>query len=100
MKRSSLRDHPDSIANISALGLVLQSAGRRDEAEPLLREAADRSRALWGDQHLEYATQLNNLGMLLHDMARSDEALDLLTRARDIRRAALPRSTWPLHRAR
>ena len=34
------RDHPDTVANASALGLVLQAGGRNAEAEPLLRDAA------------------------------------------------------------
>ena len=93
------RDHPDTVASICALGLALQSGGRREDAEPLLREAADRAGALWGDEHVEHATHLNNLGMLLHDMARSDEAIELLTRAMTIRRRALARGTWRWRRA-
>ncbi len=83
------RDHPDSIASTSDLGLLLQVQLRRDEAESLLRDAAERSRALWGEKHLQYAVAENNLAMLLHDMNRDDEAVELLTRSLDIRRAVL-----------
>jgi tetratricopeptide (TPR) repeat protein len=83
------RDHPDTIASMSAIALLLQSARRLDEAEAMLREATDRSRTVWGDDHPEYATHLNNLGMLLHEMGRGAEAVELLTRATTIRRGAL-----------
>ena len=82
-------EHPDTIATMSGLGLLLQAVGRPQEAAPLLREAADRARAVWGESNLEYATHLNNLAMLLHKMGNSDEAIALLTSATSIRRQIL-----------
>jgi tetratricopeptide (TPR) repeat protein len=83
------RDHPDTIASCSALGLILQAGGRNAEAEPLLREVSERACSLWGETHLEYAAHLNNLAMLLHEMGRDTEAIELMTKATNIRRHAL-----------
>jgi tetratricopeptide (TPR) repeat protein len=83
------REHPDTIASLSALALVMQAGGRNDEAEPLLREACERASKLWGETNVEYAGHLNNLAMLLHEMGRDAEAIDLMTKATEIRRRAL-----------
>ncbi|MBI2823263.1 MAG: tetratricopeptide repeat protein [Planctomycetia bacterium] len=82
-------DHPDTIASTNALGLFLQTIGRRAEAEAPLRDAAAAAKAVWGDQHAEYALHLNNLGMLYYDMGDHARAGEFLRQALDIRRAAL-----------
>jgi serine/threonine-protein kinase len=44
------------------------------EAEPLMREALERNRAIFGNVHPEVTASLNNLALLLGDTARHAEA--------------------------
>ncbi|HEY2839522.1 MAG TPA: tetratricopeptide repeat protein [Pirellulales bacterium] len=84
------REHPDTIASISRLGLILQMEKKYTEAEPLLAEAAQRSGVLWGETHIEYARQLNNLGMLEYDRMNLPLAIETLNKALEIRQKNLP----------
>ena len=89
------RDHPDTIASISRLGLILQIEKKHVESEPLLTEAAERAGRVWGETHVEYARHLNNLGMLQYDRGDLPPAIETLQRALTIRRQSLS-ATDPL----
>jgi tetratricopeptide (TPR) repeat protein len=84
------RDHPDTVASISRLGLTLQMQKKYAEAESLLQEAVTRASALWGETHVEYARHLNNLGMLEYDRAELTPAIESLSKALLIRQKFLP----------
>jgi len=44
-------DHPDTLASVYNMGLLLQGLGQLGEAEALLREAADTCRRVLGPEH-------------------------------------------------
>jgi serine/threonine-protein kinase len=65
------------------LGLVRRAA-------ELHRQALERRRELWGDEHLETARSRDRLGDTLRQLSRFAEAEAELRRALEIRRAQLP----------
>ena len=69
---------------LNSKALLLQSAGKYDEAEPLYRQAMEIDAKTIGTEHPEYATHLNNLAGLLRDMGRHDEAEPLFRQALEI----------------
>ncbi|MCW5776974.1 MAG: tetratricopeptide repeat protein, partial [Phycisphaeraceae bacterium] len=70
-------DHPDTLASINGLGLLLHSRGHLAEAAPLYREAlAGRERALGAD-HPDTLSTRTSLGVLLWMMGRHDEGVRL-----------------------
>jgi tetratricopeptide (TPR) repeat protein len=64
----------NSLAN---LGSLLRDAGRLAEAEPLLAQALDIRRALYGDGRHETLVSLNKLALLRRAQGRSEEARQL-----------------------
>ena len=70
-----------SVTSINSRGMLLQKQGKLDEAEPLLREALEISRATLGDRHPDTVTSIINLGSLLQDQGKPDEAAPLLREA-------------------
>jgi eukaryotic-like serine/threonine-protein kinase len=73
-RRSRGEEHPDTLAALANMGMILQSQGRFDEAEPYIRQALDtRSRAL-GLDHPETLQSMNDMGVLLHMQGRPEDA--------------------------
>jgi|GEM_PF-4165998 len=83
-------DHPDKIASISRLGLILQMEQKHADAEPLLADAVAQSARVWGETHAEQSRHLNNLGMLEYDRANLSLAIKTLNQALTIRQQVLP----------
>ncbi|KAL1503881.1 hypothetical protein AB1Y20_012344 [Prymnesium parvum] len=71
------------------LGLMLLEQGKLEEAEPLLREAAEARRAALGDRHEETLSSINNLAGLLLEQGRREEAEGLYREALQARRETL-----------
>lgn len=67
--------------SLGAIAMGLNSLRRRDEAEPVFRDAIERMRAVHPDGHLEIAWLLNNLAWGLHAMGRLDEAAPVYEQA-------------------
>jgi serine/threonine-protein kinase len=59
---------------LTDVALSLNSLRRREEAEPVFREALARQRQAHGGDHADIAWTLNNLAWGLHAMGRLDEA--------------------------
>lgn len=72
---------PEHFHSANALGVALMSAGRYDEAEPLLRKAADGALAHFGEAHVKSAHYLKNLATLHGFMGRTADAAGSLRRA-------------------
>ena len=85
----SLNLAPEHKACAGALGNVLRSQGRLDEARPLLEEALQGCRATLGDRHPHTLISLNNMGALLKEMGKLDEARPLLEEAAHLGKAAM-----------
>ncbi|MEU4544725.1 FxSxx-COOH system tetratricopeptide repeat protein [Nonomuraea dietziae] len=66
--------HPDVAHSLSGLGLVLQDAGRREEAIKLQEQALSLLVAVYGEEHPEVAHTLDKLGYALRLVGRYDEA--------------------------
>lgn len=80
------RQHPDSkpsrIAQVqSSLGQVLHARGRALEARPLLEQALESRRRLFGDPHPMVAASETNLADLLLDLGQLEAAEVLLASA-------------------
>ena len=72
--------HPNTLASRNNLALAYRSAGRLDEAIPLLeRTLADYERVL-GETHPNTLTSRNNLALAYQDAGRLDEAIPLYER--------------------
>ncbi|MCC6661533.1 MAG: serine/threonine protein kinase [Phycisphaerales bacterium] len=67
-------EHPDTLASLNFMGLLLQYQGRLDEAEPYQREAMDTARRVLGKDAPFTLTCVNNMGGLLMDEGRLTEA--------------------------
>ncbi|HTO73819.1 MAG TPA: serine/threonine-protein kinase, partial [Gemmatimonadales bacterium] len=74
------------IEMMRVIGEVYQGLGLNDEAEPLLREALERSRARGPGLSADAATSALAYGVLLQDMGRFVPAESLLSRALEDRR--------------
>ena len=60
--------HPDTLASINSLGMLLQDKGDLLAAmELLLREVLEEQREMLGPRHPDTLASINSLGMLLHD---------------------------------
>lgn len=67
-------EHPDTLASINSMGVLLHDQGRLAEAETYYREALDKSRRLLGEEHPGTISSINNLGTLLKAQGRLEEA--------------------------
>lgn len=69
--------HPYTLAAINNLAHLLESMGRAQEAEKLMRDLVEKSRAAFGPEHPEYVKQLNNVAVLTSRAGRYKEAIPL-----------------------
>ncbi|KAH8683388.1 hypothetical protein BGZ60DRAFT_524713 [Tricladium varicosporioides] len=73
--------HPDTLASVSNLALVLQHQGKYDEAEKLNRRVLERREKELGEQHPDTLASVSNLASVLQDQGKYDEAEKLNRRA-------------------
>ncbi|HWN44275.1 MAG TPA: tetratricopeptide repeat protein, partial [Thermoanaerobaculia bacterium] len=71
----------------TSLGCLLLGKSLYADAEPLLREALELDRRLFGEKHFELANSLKNLAFLLRSTGRFDEAEPLTRVSLEIDRA-------------
>jgi serine/threonine protein kinase/Tfp pilus assembly protein PilF len=67
-------DHPDTLASINTMGVLLQAQGKSSEAEPYFREALEGYRRGLGDDHPDTLASINNMGALLRAQGKLTEA--------------------------
>jgi tetratricopeptide (TPR) repeat protein len=83
--------HPvtTTATSLNNLAGLYRSQGRYGEAEPLLVEALEISKAELGNRHPSTATSLNNLALLYESQGRYGEAEPLYVEALEIKKAEL-----------
>lgn len=64
---------------LGVVGETYYDLGLFDRAEPLVRQALEKKRAIYGEESAEAAGQLERLGVLLWDQGRYDEAEAVLS---------------------
>ena len=67
-------EHPDTLASIKSVGMILQALGRYSEAEPYYREALDTSRRVMGNDDPVTLCSINDVGFLFAVQLRGNEA--------------------------
>merc|ERR1712151_504840 len=70
-------------------GRLLQSQGKADKAEPMIRKVVAGSRRSLGDAHPITLTSKNTLGMLLQSQGKLKESESLLRDSLELRRRTL-----------
>jgi tetratricopeptide (TPR) repeat protein len=85
----ALGDRAGEATALNRLGNLFRLIGRYNKAEPLLVQALDLRRNLFGEAHLDVATSLNNLALLYDSQGRYAEAEPLYVRALSIREQQL-----------
>ena len=73
-RRTLGEEHPDTLASINRLGVLLQLQGRLAEAEVYLREALEKRRRTLGEEHPDTLTSISDMGILLRVQGRLAEA--------------------------
>ena len=71
-------EHAYTLGSIVNLGHVLQAQGKLSEAEPVLREALERSRRVLGEEHVTTLASVYSLGSLFVAQGNHAEAARLL----------------------
>ncbi len=87
------RDHPDTYAQLGALGALAQRAGRDEEGGMMLEQAWEGLRRVVGGRDLRLAVVAGNLGLHYARRGRYQEAEHCLRVALKIRQAVTPRHT-------
>ena len=67
-------EHPDTLASVNNLGLVLESQGRYEEAETMHRRALEAREKVLGPEHPDTLTSVSNLGSVLERQGKYEEA--------------------------
>ncbi|USP80990.1 hypothetical protein yc1106_08264 [Curvularia clavata] len=83
--------HPDTLASINNLGLVLLSQGKYDEAEVINRRALEAREKLIGREHPDTLSSVNNLGSVLLSQGKYEEAEVMLRQVLEVREKLLGR---------
>ena len=83
-------DHPDIALRLYNLANVKMVAGKRTEAEPLLRRLLGIAEGLDGGQRRTLYIGLNLLGKLVYELGRRDEGEALVKRALNVAEELLP----------
>ncbi len=82
-------DHPDALAKLHNLAILLKRQGKFDEAEPLFLEARERVTRVLGSEHQHTLAVRNGLATLLDSMGRHEEAEAIHRDVLSIRRRTL-----------
>ncbi|KAF2787342.1 hypothetical protein K505DRAFT_257913, partial [Melanomma pulvis-pyrius CBS 109.77] len=73
--------HPDTLASVNNLAVVLDNQGKYNEAEKLLWRALEGREKELGVHHPATLTSVNNLAAVLRHQGKYDEAEELNQRA-------------------
>ena len=83
------KEHPDTLASMNYLGLVLDSLGKYEEAEQILQQTLElRERAL-GKEHPDTLDSMNYLGLVLDSLGKYDKAEQMHRQTLELRERAL-----------
>ncbi|KAF2179981.1 TPR-like protein, partial [Zopfia rhizophila CBS 207.26] len=74
-------EHPDTLASVSNLGLVLESQGKYEEAEAMHRRALEGSEKMLGLEHPDTLASVSSLGLVLESQGKYEEAEAMHRRA-------------------
>ncbi len=88
-KRIMGKEHPGYAQSLNNIGVLHESMGFYERAEPLLLEAKTIRGKVLGKEHPDYATSLNNLAMLYQYMGSYERAEPLHMEAKTIREKVL-----------
>ncbi len=82
-------DHPDTLASLSNLALVLHDLGRLEEAEAEDRAVAEARQRVLGPEHPDTLASRGNLALVLRDLGRLKDAQAEIRAVRAARRRVL-----------
>ena len=85
------REHPDTLASVDNLGLVLASQGIYEEAEAMHRGALEGKEKVLGVDHPDTLTSVNNLGLVRKRQGKYEEGEAMHRRALEGREKVLGR---------
>ena len=83
------REHPDAVADASALASILEALGKNEEAESLFRRCLESFEGTYGTEHYEVAVTLSSLGLLLMDTGKLAEAERCMRRSLSLKEKLL-----------
>jgi serine/threonine protein kinase/tetratricopeptide (TPR) repeat protein len=66
--------HPDTLASVLGLGLLLTLQGRLNAAEPCLREGLEKCRRVLGEEHPDTIAGIHDTGLLLERQGKLRDA--------------------------
>lgn len=75
------REHPDTLASIDNLGLVLSRQGKYKEAEAMHRQVLEVRESVLRYEHPSTLTSIDNLGLVLSSQGKYEEAETMHRRA-------------------
>ncbi|KAI4599602.1 hypothetical protein KJ359_001699 [Pestalotiopsis sp. 9143b] len=67
-------EHPDTLASMNNLALVLRSQGKYEEAEEMHREELELTKLVLGPEHPSTLDSMNNLALVLDNQGKYEEA--------------------------
>ncbi|RPB01269.1 TPR-like protein [Choiromyces venosus 120613-1] len=82
-------DHPDTLASVNNLAVVLRALGRHGESEAMFHRALEGKEKVLGPDHLSPLTSLCNLAGVLEDQGKYDELGKIWRRVLEAREKAL-----------
>ncbi|KAI9759097.1 MAG: hypothetical protein M1840_003516 [Geoglossum simile] len=74
-------EHPDTLASVNSLGLVLSRQGKYEEADAMHRRALEGSEKVLGSEHPDTLASVNSLGLVLSRQGKYEEAEAMHRRA-------------------
>ncbi|KAK6948462.1 hypothetical protein Daesc_010228 [Daldinia eschscholtzii] len=74
--------HPDTLASMSNLSIVLTRLGEYEEAEDLIRRVMEAEKQLFGPDYHDRATTLHNLATIYFNQEKYPEALEIFREAK------------------
>ena len=83
------KEHPDTLASMNNLALVLKSQGRYNEAEAMHWRALELKEAVLGKEHPDTLMSMNNLAVVLDSQGKYDEAEAMHRRAVELKETVL-----------
>ncbi|MEX1309807.1 MAG: tetratricopeptide repeat protein, partial [Candidatus Sulfomarinibacteraceae bacterium] len=82
-------DHPDTLASIHEMGILLQGQGRNSEAESFFLEALEKRRRVLGDEHPDTLLSINGMQFLYQGQGMLAEAEPYALEVLETRRRVL-----------
>ena len=71
------KEHPETLAGMNNLAMVLSDQGKHEQAEEMLRQALGLSETVLGKEHPHTLTSMNNLAGVLRDQGKHEQAEEM-----------------------